>query len=110
VAEATLLIEESGERYYEAEIRRLEGALRLALGGADMIEVEALYRRALDIARSQQARSLALRAAFDLGQLWAQCGKRQQAHELLLQAYQGFTEGFDTADLLKAKRLLDELC
>jgi hypothetical protein len=36
-------------------------------------------------------------------------GKRDEARELLKPAYSRFTEGFDTADLIAAKTLLDEL-
>jgi predicted ATPase len=41
--------------------------------------------------------------------LWQRQGKRAEAHELLAPIYRWFTEGFDTADLLKAKMLLEEL-
>ena len=36
-------------------------------------------------------------------------GRRAEARELLAPIYGWFTEGFDTADLKKAKALLDEL-
>ena len=58
---------------------------------------------------SQQARSLELRAATSLARLWAEQGKRAEAHALLAPVYDWFTEGFDTADLKDAKALLDEL-
>jgi hypothetical protein len=39
-----------------------------------------------------------------------QCqGKRQVAHQLLAEAYGGFSEGFDTTDLQEAKALLEAL-
>ena len=41
--------------------------------------------------------------------LWRDKGKRAQARDLLAQAYGWFTEGFGTADLKRAKALLDEL-
>ena len=37
---------------------------------------------------------------------WWQQGRRQAAYDLLMPVYQGFTEGFDTADLRKAKTFL----
>ncbi len=64
---------------------------------------------ALEIARTQQAKSFELRAATSLACLWQQQGKRQEAHDLLAPVYNWFTEGFDTADLKDAKMLLDEL-
>jgi predicted ATPase len=65
--------------------------------------------RALDVARRQQAKSLELRAAMSLARLWQQQGKRDAARELLAKVYDWFTEGFDTADLLEAKGLLEDL-
>jgi predicted ATPase len=57
----------------------------------------------------QESRSLELRAAASLARLWADQGKRAEAHDLLAPVYDWFTEGFDTADLKDAKVLLDAL-
>ena len=72
-------------------------------------EAETWLQRALDVARHQEAKSLELRAAMSLSQLWQQQGKRAEAHELLAPIYGWFTEGIDTADLQEAKALLDAL-
>ncbi len=66
-------------------------------------------QQALDIAHRQEAKSLELRAAMSLSRLWQQQGKRDEARALLAPIYGWFTEGFDTADLLEAKALLEEL-
>jgi predicted ATPase len=66
-------------------------------------------RRALDVARHQEAMSLELRAAASLARLWRLQGKRASARELLATVYGWFPEGFDTADLQEAKALLEEL-
>jgi predicted ATPase len=66
-------------------------------------------RQTLDIALRQQAKSLALRAAMRLSRLWQHQGKRVEARQLLVEIYDWFTEGFETADLQEAKALLDEL-
>jgi predicted ATPase len=66
-------------------------------------------QQALDVARRQQAKSLELRAAMSLSRLWQQQGKQAEARELLEPVYSWFTEGFDTADLIEAKALLEEL-
>jgi predicted ATPase/DNA-binding winged helix-turn-helix (wHTH) protein len=109
LAEALTLVAASEERWWEAEVYRLQGALRLQLPHPDAHEVEACFQRALDVARDQQAKSLALRAALSLTRLWQQQGKREEAGALLAPMYGWFTEGFDTADLQKAKALVDEL-
>jgi predicted ATPase len=46
---------------------------------------------------------------MSVSRLWQRQGKRVEVHELLAPIYRWFTEGFDTADLLKAKILLEEL-
>ncbi|MBI3304005.1 MAG: hypothetical protein HYZ72_18215 [Deltaproteobacteria bacterium] len=46
---------------------------------------------------------------MSLAHLWQQQGKKAEAHELLSEIYNWFTEGFDTKDLQEAKALLDEL-
>jgi predicted ATPase len=71
--------------------------------------VEACFRQAIDIVRTQHAKFLELRAATSLARLWQQQGKRQDAHELLAPLYNWFSEGFDTADLQAARALLDEI-
>jgi predicted ATPase len=64
---------------------------------------------ALEVARTQQAKSLELRAATGLARLWCVEGRREHARDLLAPVYDWFTEGFDTADLKDAKALLDQL-
>ena len=118
LAEALAAANDTGERRWDAELPRLKGELLLQSGvrGPEsgvstphFAEVEACFRRALDIARQQQAKSLELRAAMSLSRLWQRQGKRAAAHQLLAEVYHWFTEGFDTADLQEAKALLDAL-
>ena len=109
LAEATALVEQQEERWWEAEIYRLRGVLLLRQTGTSQAEAETWLQRALDVARRQEAKSLELRAAMSLARLWQQQGKRDAARELLAEAYGWFIEGFDTADLLEAKELLEDL-
>jgi predicted ATPase len=71
------------------------------------VEVESNYHQAIEIARRQQAKSFELRATTSLCRLWQAQGKRAEAHVLLAEIYGWFTEGFDTADLIEAKALLE---
>jgi predicted ATPase len=103
---------ETEEHFWEAELYRLRGELlQHGLWGTQdgASTPEACFRQALDIAQSQQAKSLELRAAMSLSRLWQQQGKRAAARALLAEIYGWFTEGFDTADLQEAKVLLAEL-
>jgi predicted ATPase len=72
-------------------------------------EAEAYFRKAIEIARKQQAKSLELRAVMSLARLWQQQGKQHEARNTLSEIYGWFTEGFDTKDLQEAKALLTEL-
>jgi predicted ATPase len=109
LAEASTLVDQHDERWWEAEIHRLRGVLLLRQTGTPPAEAEAWLQRALDVARRQEAKSLELRAAMSLSRLWQQQGKRAEAHALLAPIYAWFSEGFDTADLQEAKALLDTL-
>jgi len=99
----------SGERGSDAEIHRLRGELTSRLPYPDPAKAEDSFRTALAIAREQGTRGYELRAATSLARLWHEQGRRGEAHDLLAPLYGAFTEGFDTADLKEAKRLLDEL-
>ena len=72
-------------------------------------EAEACFLKAIEIAQRQQAKSLELRAVMSLSRLWQSQGKKEEAHRVLSDIYNWFTEGFDTKDLQEAKTLLAEL-
>jgi predicted ATPase len=134
LAEALALVQKKGERWWEAELYRLKGELTLQQcnvqgptytlkesrksRGQDRrvsgvasreSEAEVYFRKAIEVARTQQAKSWELRAAASLSRLWQQQGKRAEARQLLAEIYGWFTEGFDTKDLQGAKALLKEL-
>jgi predicted ATPase len=114
VAEALATVEKHEERRYEAELYRLKGMLTLqskdqGLKSKAEGEAEGYFLKSLEIAQRQQAKSLELRAATSLARLWQQQSKRTEAHKLLSEIYNWFTEGFDTKDLQEAKALLEEL-
>ncbi|MFL5661320.1 MAG: ATP-binding protein, partial [Ktedonobacteraceae bacterium] len=58
------------ERWWDAELHRLRGEF-LLMGGADASDGEAAFLHAIAIARSQQARSLELRATMSLARVWS---------------------------------------
>ena len=99
---------DTNERWWDAELHRLRAELLLATG-AGPAEAEAALRRALEIARGQQAKSLELRAAHALAGLWAGSGRSAEARELLAPVYGWFTEGLGTPDLEAASALLSRL-
>jgi predicted ATPase len=99
----------SGQRGWDAEIHRLRGELTSRLPYPDPAKAEDSFRTALAIAREQGTGGYELRAATSLARLWGEQDRRGEARDLLAPVYGWFTEGFETADLKDAKRLLDEL-
>jgi predicted ATPase len=132
LTEALAMVEQTGERFYEAELYRLKGQLMLqsqtglgqvlsssqtsqdksensksqSLNPAVQVDAEACFHKALTVARQQAAKSWELRAASSLARLWQSQGKITEARELLADVYGWFSEGFDTADLREAETLL----
>ncbi len=109
LTDALTIVDQTGLRFYAAELCRLRGELALQQEDLDEKFAESCFHHALEAAHHQQAKSWALRAAMSLSRLWRLQGKRDMAHELLAGAYRGFSEGFDTADLQEAKALLETL-
>jgi predicted ATPase len=105
--DALALIEETGERWFAAELNRQKGELMLRQGHSEV--AEELYYKALSIAGEQAAKLWELRAAASLARLRRDQGRRAEARDLLAPVYGWFTEGFDTHDLKEAKALFDEL-
>ena len=103
-------VEETGERWHEAELYRLQGELLLSQGKTDAeSKAEISFQKSLTVARQQEAKSWELRTATSLARLWHKQGNSRQALDLLTPVYEWFTEGFDTRDLQDAKALLTQL-
>jgi ATP/maltotriose-dependent transcriptional regulator MalT len=81
----------------------------LLLAPGNKVEVEAGFRKALEVARSQNSKSLELRAAISLARLLRQQGRAAEGRNLLAECYSWFTAGFQTADLQQAQEQLDTL-
>ena len=114
VVEGTAMVEQAiariaagGSRMFESDLHRMKG--ELALMAADALDAEAAFNTAILIAHRQKAKSFELRAALSLARLLAQKSRRDEAHSMLSEIYNWFTEGFDTRDLQEAKQLLNEL-
>jgi class 3 adenylate cyclase/predicted ATPase len=105
--DALQIIERTGERWFEAELHRHEGQLLVRRGRTEA--AKDVYRKALSIAKEQEAKLWELRAAASLARLLLDQGKRAEARDLLAPVYGWFTEGFNTPDLKEAKALLEEL-
>ena len=108
ITEALAAANDSGERWYEAELYRLKGEL-LRQEMKTEAEAAECFKQAIEKAHHQGAKSLELRAVMSLSRLWQDQGKQKEARQMIQDIYGWFTEGFDTADLKEAKILLEEL-
>jgi predicted ATPase len=106
LAEALMFVEQNDERFWEADLYRLQGELLLMLGKP---EAETCFRQAIEVARRQEAKLLELRAVVSLCRLLQKQGRGEEGRQMLSVIYNWFTEGFDTLDLIEAGKLLKEL-
>ena len=109
LAESLTAADKHEIRQYEAETHRVKGELLLKQNNSNSTEAQSCFERAIELARKQSAKSLELRATMSLARLLASQGRRDEARTKLADIYNWFTQGFDTADLIDAKSLLDEL-
>ena len=99
------LDEDNSERFYAAEIYRLLGETNLR-SNQDLDQAEQYFSKGLKVARDQQAKSLELRlclSLYDLSELKRDTARSRSA---LAEIYRSFSEGFDTADLVRARARL----
>jgi adenylate cyclase len=109
--EAQALCTATGEGFHEAELHRLRGSLLLGHvpQTSEKSEAEGCFRRALDVARRQGAKSLELRAATSLSRLYSEQGRGAEARPMLAECRGWFTEGFDSPDYREAGELFERL-
>jgi hypothetical protein len=96
------------EHWCTPEILRVKGLIALS-GERDEAAAADFFSKSGALARKQGALAWELRAAMNLGQLWAAQSRERDALDLLEPLYGRFTEGFETVDLIAASRLIDEL-
>ena len=102
-------IDQSEAGWIAPELLRLRGELLWRAAPANAKPSEDLFRQALDLAHQQAALSWELRAATSFARLLSKQSRHAEAIVCLQPVYDRFTEGFGTADLIAANRLLDEL-
>jgi predicted ATPase len=100
-------VEQTGERWFEAELHRHRGEWLARHGKLE--EAEACFERALAVARRQHARIWELQAANSLARLLHDRGQSFEADDLLGPVLASFNEGFDLPAWRDAKTLLDKV-
>ena len=107
--EAFAFVEQTGERFWLAELNRLDGQIALKQPKIVPARAESCFRKAIDIARSQEARLLELRAATDLARLWRDICSPNDPRALLEPMLAAIEGGDDTRDVRSARALLAEI-
>jgi predicted ATPase len=110
LTQGLIVVDETGERFYEARLLGLQGDMLLLRGGVNAErDAETAYLKSLEVARQQGAKVWELRTATSLTRLWRLQGRAGEGVDLLASLYGWFGEGFDTPDLVDAKVLLEGL-
>jgi class 3 adenylate cyclase/tetratricopeptide (TPR) repeat protein len=107
--EGFAFVEKSGERFWLADLHRVAGRIELKRQGPDRARAEACFRKAIDIARGQEARMLELRAATDLARLWRDTGSPNDPRALLKPVLAAIEGGETTRDVRNARALMAEI-
>ncbi|HEY1373322.1 MAG TPA: AAA family ATPase [Candidatus Binatia bacterium] len=99
---------------YDAELYRLKGELLMRFANHKSTngwtgQAEECFRRAIQTARRQKARSLELKATMSLGRLRRSQGRRKEAKAMVTKIYNWFTKDFEAPLLLDARKLINEL-
>jgi predicted ATPase len=95
------------DRFYEAELLRLQAEARRRLG--DFVAAESGFTRSLDLARRQSATLFAVRAAESLARLLMEQEQKDRARQELEGVLCGVSEGMNLTEVASARRLLDEI-
>jgi class 3 adenylate cyclase/predicted ATPase len=90
-------------RSWEAELHRQRAQILLTLDPSQVREADSHLKKSIEVARAQNAKSLELRAATTLAELWRTQGRLDEARALLESIYRWFLEGAETADLRHAR-------
>ncbi len=107
--QAVANVEQTGERWWEAEAQRIRGEILLLARRSNRHEAEACFNRALECARRQGARLWELHAALSLAKLWWSEGEGARAEALLTPVYRSFTDGYGIEALRSAEELLEQI-
>jgi class 3 adenylate cyclase/predicted ATPase len=99
-------VEQTGQRWFDAEVHRVRGELLLKLPRPDIAAAESAFMHAIEIARSQQTRTFELRVALSLAKLYQTTSRHQVGSELLVPALVAFNAGPEVPEVEEAQRLL----
>jgi DNA-binding winged helix-turn-helix (wHTH) protein/predicted ATPase len=99
IAEAMAIVSRTGERFWEAELLRLQGETELVRGnGYSESQIETTFLTAIDVARRAGAKVLVLRASASLAKLWNRLDRIKDAERILSSARREFSTALSSTD------------
>jgi predicted ATPase len=109
VVEQLAAIEQTGERWFAAEVHRARGEILLNRNPGNTAPTEEAFHTATAIAREQKAKSFELRAALSLAKLYQSGSRPLEAHAILASALEGFSPTPEFPEIAEARALLAAL-
>jgi predicted ATPase len=108
--DALAIAERTGERFFLAELYRLQGEIALMHRKPEAAsEAETLFQRSLEVSRKQKALSWELRGAVSLARLWRELGRHQDAARMLAPVFEELKGSISTRDTREAAQMMSEL-
>ena len=107
--EALTTCERTGHRTFEAELHRVRGKILLKRDPADPAPAVEAFLTAIVVARQQGTRSLELRAALSLANLYQSTARAVEAHAILAPALEGFSPTPEMPEIAEAISLFERL-
>ncbi len=99
--------EQSGQRWLDAELHRVQGELLLRRDPPNPSSAEDAFNKALEIARSQQTKTFELRSAVGLSRLYIRDGRAAAVSAMLAPVLADFDAGRDLPEIEEAEKLLE---
>jgi predicted ATPase len=107
INEAIALATNSGVELSLSELLRIKSQILIARHERE--SALSCLTESLTVARAQSALAWELRSTIAMARMLCEDGQREQARHTLAVVYDRFTEGFETADLKRARALFEEL-
>jgi predicted ATPase len=101
--EAFSFVEQSGDRFWLAELHRLNGQVVPEQPQPDRGRAEARFVKAIEIAHQREARMLELLAGIDLARLWQEASVPNDPRTLLEPILAAIEGGETTRDVRNAR-------
>jgi class 3 adenylate cyclase/predicted ATPase len=106
IDEGLQISREVGERLHESHLYCLRGKFLLKRDPADTASAEEAFLTAIAVAQEQESRSLGLRAAVSLAELYLSTSRPAEAHAVLAPALKGFWPTPEMPEIEEAQKLL----